>query len=374
MASVEVLDISELLAPIADDQPTGADLRADWSPTSVYYQIKDARAAARAVERQLMHDPEGAANTKPDWNPVLELGPRILRENSKDLEVAAWLIEGLTRRYGFAGLRDGFRLTRLLIEQYWDNLFPLPDEEDGLEARIAPLTGLNGDDGEGTLIAPIANIPLTAGTSVGPYSGWHYEQAAALDGIDDPDRRAQRIADGAVTLEMIDQAVLETPPEFFRDLLEDIQQCEDEYALLCEVLDEKCGPSYAPPSSNIRNAIAAARETVERIARPVLGGGEEALDESDDEQQEAAVDGAAAVSGGPRKITTRDDAFRTLLQVADFFRRTEPHTPVSYLLEQAVRWGKLPLPELLTELIPDESSRDHLFRLVGIRPPEQESE
>jgi type VI secretion system protein ImpA len=71
------------------------------------------------------------------------------------------------------------------------------------------------------------------------------------------------------------------------------------------------------------------------------------------------------------KIQTRDDAFRALLMVADFFQRTEPHSPVSYALRQAVRWGQMPLPELLTELIPDATVRDGLFRHVGIKVEEK---
>jgi predicted component of type VI protein secretion system len=67
---------------------------------------------------------------------------------------------------------------------------------------------------------------------------------------------------------------------------------------------------------------------------------------------------------------TREDAFRDLLEIADFFRRTEPHTVVSYALEQIVRWGRMSLPELLAELIPEEPSRKNLFKQVGIKSPE----
>jgi type VI secretion system protein ImpA len=58
--------------------------------------------------------------------------------------------------------------------------------------------------------------------------------------------------------------------------------------------------------------------------------------------------------------------------VADFFRRSEPHSVLSYALDQVVRWGKMTLPELLTELLPDEAPRKNLFRLAGIKPPEPE--
>jgi type VI secretion system protein ImpA len=92
-------------------------------------------------------------------------------------------------------------------------------------------------------------------------------------------------------------------------------------------------------------------------------------------KDEAAVsEGPAGTGAGPggtnNTIRTRDDAFHQLLKVADFFQRTEPHSPVSFALEQVVRWGRMPLPELLAELIPEEGPRKSLFQRVGIRPPE----
>ena len=66
------------------------------------------------------------------------------------------------------------------------------------------------------------------------------------------------------------------------------------------------------------------------------------------------------------RVQTREDAFRLLLQVSDFFRRTEPHSPVSYAVEQAVRWGRMNLPELLSELVSDDSYRREIFKRTGI--------
>ena len=39
----------------------------------------------------------------------------------------------------------------------------------------------------------------------------------------------------------------------------------------------------------------------------------------------------------------RADALRRLEALAVYFRRTEPHSPVSYLVQRAVRWGEMPL-------------------------------
>src|SRR5262249_7477380 len=78
---------------------------------------------------------------------------------------------------------------------------------------------------------------------------------------------------------------------------------------------------------------------------------------------------ATAATAPHGSVQTRDEALRALSEVATYFRRTEPHSPLSYAAEQLVRWGRLPLPELLTELIPDNASRDYLFTLVGMDLP-----
>ena len=70
------------------------------------------------------------------------------------------------------------------------------------------------------------------------------------------------------------------------------------------------------------------------------------------------------------RFRSRDDAFHHLLEVAAFFQRTEPHSIVPYALEQVVRWCRTPLPDLLTELIPDDTPRNVFFKQVGIRVTE----
>lgn len=372
-ASPPRIDVEALLQPISDDAPAGADPRADPSPVSPYYRIKDARNAARAAERQLALDPENAS-LAPDWRPVLDLAPQILSQHCKSLEIVAWYVEALIRSAGLPGLRDGFELAREMCTRFWDDLYPLPDEE-GVATRVAPLTGLNGDDAEGTLVQPVRELQVTEGVSVGPFSAWQYEQALEVDRLTDEDARERRIAAGAVTLKEFQQAVAETPLDFYRQLRADLAEARDAYARLNALLDEKAGAD-APPTSNLRNALAAFEETLGFVTRGLALGddpapiGADGDDAGDDDAPGASTE---AAGGGPRPLRTREDAFRMLDEVAAFFRRTEPHSPVAYSLEQAVRWGRMPLPDLLSELVPDPGSLETIFKLTGIRPHGEET-
>jgi type VI secretion system protein ImpA len=381
MASPDILDFAQLLQPVSEAEPAGAELKDHPTLSAVYYRIKDARDAARTAERQLAQaalygdEAEAQRVAAPNWKQVREAATDAIAKHSKDLWIAAWLIEALTREHGFAGLRDGFRLTRELCEQFWDGVHPRPDE-DGYAHTVAQLTGLCGDESEGALIAPILNLPIANGPSFRPLSSADYQQATQVEQMTDPDRRAQRIEQGAVTLQLFERAAAETPEDWYRTLLDDVDQCLDEFNRLSQVLDERCGQnadgySAAPPASQVRSALEGCRDRVRSLARSLAAGaGEDADQPPPVTGNLATIPGTQQTAVSTGKVVTREDAFRLLLQVADFFRRTEPHSPVSYALEQAVRWGRMGLPELMSELVSDDAMRQEIFRRVGLLKPE----
>ncbi len=372
MATENVINVDELLEPISEDAPCGTDIREDPSPTSIYQQVKGARLEARNRERQL--EASDDANAEPaDWRPVQVAGLEALRAHTKDLEVAAWTIEALTRREKFAGLRDGFRLIRGLVENFWDGLYP-PEEDEGVIDKVSPLAGLNGEDADGLLIAPIRRLPLTEMGSFGELAWYHYVQASDLALVEDEERLEQLKEAGHVTLEQFEVAASESGPGFYRDLLDDLKAAMEEYAALNALLDERCGEN-APPSSQIRNALQDCLDTVLKISSKVLP-----PDEPEEEEEEEGLGGEesdggdGATDAGPRKkgmaigeVRSRAEAFRALGKIAEYFRKTEPHSPISYALEQAVRWGDMELPDLMQELIVDDSSRQQFFSLAGIK-------
>lgn len=372
MASDEFPELSKLLAPIPGEHPSGINIRDDPSPVSAYQKVRSARTAAREAERRMGKgdDKHDQKFEPPDWNTILKDSSKILAEKSKDLEITTYFIESLVRLRGFAGLRDGYRVARELVDQFWDGLYP-PAEDSDVSGQFSLILGLSGDsESTGTLVASVRMIPFTLDSSEGRFSLWHYLQALTLSQINDPKARQKRIDDGAATLEKIRQAVAETPAKFFGDLVEDINQGQEQFRGFCAALHEKSG--YDPPSSDLLGVLDSYLDVVKDLAGDKLPKALPPSAAPADKPTDGGPEGPSTVATGvdPSVIRDRNDALDRLVKIAAYFREKEPQSIVPYALEQVVNWCKMPLPELLSALIPEDAPRNNLFKQVGIKPPE----
>src|SRR5258707_170038 len=98
----------DLLDPFPAGQPAGTDLR--W--TLEWDRIKEARRADDDLESGKWAKRE---HKSADWRAVRDLATSMLRERSKDLQLAMWLTEANLKLHGFAGLRDGLPITPALV-------------------------------------------------------------------------------------------------------------------------------------------------------------------------------------------------------------------------------------------------------------------
>jgi type VI secretion system protein ImpA len=370
MASVAELDLTSLTGPLPGDHPAGVDLREDDSHSSDFRSIRDARNEARRIERRADEEGEDAGPAMAQWQTVYELGEQALTQWTKDLEITAYMIEALARLEGFGGVARGFRIARELVENFWDQLYPMPDEE-GLATRVLPLTWLNGTESDGVLLGPLNRIPLTEGSSCGPFALWQYHQASEIAAVSDPDGREDRIRQGAATLDLINRACNETSSQFFVQLVQDIEDCQREFKAIDTLLNEKCGYEHAPPTSRIHEALDNCLRAVQEIAKTRLAEANASTAELDGN----GAGGALALAGNHRaggafQLSTREDAFRILLAVADYFERTEPQSLLPAQIRRVVRWGRLPPQELFAEVLEDDSALNQMFKLIGITRPE----
>lgn len=356
------LDVARLLAPISPDSPAGINVRNDGVGAPIYYRIKDARATARDAERRTEAEPE-SGGVAPEWREILTLADEVLSAHGKDLEVSAWLLEAALRVDGFAGLRDALSVVDGLIERYWDTLHSLDDDD--VAGKVAPLAGLNGLGNEGALIQPLRLAPITSATAGEAGGLWHYMVM----------RKKGAAAAEAVQLAAAARA---TSPSEFAAIYADLAACADTFAAMTARLDDLCG-EYTPPSSTIANTLTDAKEAL----RHVSGLSTEFLTGSPDPHAAPGIDrvapplpeppievsaAAPVVAAGPAPLNTREDALRELARVATFFRQHEPNSPTADTLETLIRRARLPLRELLAELIPDEATRRMYLTVAGIGP------
>jgi type VI secretion system protein ImpA len=361
----EGFDLDALLAPIAGEAAAGTDLREDSSPQSLYYRLRDARAEARAAERAMEADDEAAA-TPPQWRTIRQLGIEAIAEHSKDLEIASWLTEALLRCDGLLGFIAGVRLMQGLVDGFWDDLFPLPDE-DGISTRVGPLAGLNGISGEGTLSQPLRRLPLFVRPDGAEMQLWQFGQSAELAAIVDPERRQQRIAAGVIPFDTAEAEARAAGTAHFTALHEQAETAVTAWRALGEALDVRAGAD-APPTSQVREILEQLTGIAARYGAP--GGASAAASEAAVGHDASAPSATAQIGASvSTSLASREEALRSLAAIADFFRRTEPLSPLSYTLQEAVRRARMSWPELLEEIVPDAGVRGQILISLGIQPP-----
>lgn len=374
--ALETDELEAILAPIPGDQPAGIDLREDSTPTSVYFRLRDARADARDAERQA--DSPGQEGGGGDealqgkWRPVATLAASALKESTKDLEIATWLTEALVRTAGLAGLTAGAWVIGGLVESYWDNVFPLPEEGD-MEFRVAAVAGLSGQGADGTLMQPLRKLGLFARPDGAPFCLWQYQSSLELAAIVDPERREQRIAAGVVPFENVENEARAAGSAHWSALRAELVDAMSAWEAMGRMLDEKAGPA-SPSGIRVRDALQLMLDTCNRFA-PVDA---TEVAPSDGEQAgEAGVvpapvgsvaSAAGAAVSGP--IASREQALRQLGEIAEWFKRYEPNSPIGYTLDEAMRRARMAWPELVAELIADEAARSALLTSLGMKRPE----
>lgn len=362
----EPIELAPLLAPLeGGEQGAGVDLRLDYTATSPYQRLRDARGAARAEERA--RDAEDGSEGPPagGWHDVLSVGQQALATQSKDLEIAAWMTEALVRMHGLAGLTAGATLIAGLCDAYWDTGFPRPDE-DGLEIRASPIDGLSGSSADGTIMQPLRRLPMFRRTDGTGLSVYLWEQAEHAAGLPD-EKRDARYAAGTPEMPTL-EAEARLDKAYLTGTWRDATAALQAWRELGRIVDTRFG-SEAPSLRKVTSLLEQLLGIVTRL------GGEPPSDQA----AESAMPGDAAAAGGTTgatggsgrgEVRTRDDALRELDRIAEYFRRTEPHSPLAYTLEEAVRRGRMSLAELLMEVLPDSDTRNGMLARLGIRPGE----
>ncbi|AQV98966.1 type VI secretion protein ImpA [Cupriavidus necator] len=352
-------DAPALLAPVPGDDPAGPSLRYD----PVFRAIAEAR----------QHDDDSLPMrewecplVKADWKRVAALAGEALATRSKDFQLAAWLFEAWTHLHGAAGFCAGVRLLGALVDQYWDSAWPRIEDGDA-DARSAPIAWLNE-----TLPAVLAlHVPLLSLADETPVRVtldlWERSLAPGDD-------------DDSLGREALLQRAQQAPDRRGLDALwRDLHDASAEWAAFDRRIDALLG-AQAPSLVRVTDTLARLVRAVaalrgdeaasgyahggKPVTMPAAAGRHDAVDDPEPMPVlPAALPGQTAMLAHGR-IEDRAHAYQLIRDVADYLARHEPHSPTPHLLRRAVRWGEMPLADLMQDILREEGDIGRYFSLL----------
>lgn len=365
-------DIEDFVAAISEEQPCGMNLQITDEGRAIRSNLRDLREESRRLERRADEGDEsegGWASGRSTWTQLRDQSIEVLKNNSKDLDVAAMLTEALCRTDGFAGLKAGFQVMGLLVEAFWDEVYPVPDPEDGvtdetliIEERVLPIQRLAGLELEGLLVPGILHIPLAVGRSDQSYGLCHWRSSRELVGEDNEEKLQLAVDRGGVSPSQFEQAVSETDIGEITAVYNDLLSANETWAMLVDAISEMSEGKAVVPASQIRDIFEECIDAIKVFAPSAIP------QESSGDEDPAGVDGQEKNEGdaGGLYPANREEAFQRLEKIADYFETHDPHSLVAAQIRNIVKLGRLSRGEYYKQLLRDESALSLLFRAAGM--------
>ncbi|KHK64906.1 MULTISPECIES: type VI secretion system protein TssA [Pseudomonas] len=348
--------VSQLLEPISAESPCGQDLRYETE----YDQLRELR---REDDTSLPTGVWQSSIKRALWPDLERLATTLLLERSKDLMISAWLGEAWLHLAGLDGLPGSLALVAGLCERYPEHLHPLA--EDGDQSwRVIPLEWLARRYSEVLLTrVPLLDgrDPAFAGFSL---DDWQRLQRQQVQGNDSKNAKASAEA-ARNEQKKLSELIRSIPLSFWLHRQGSLMLSLQHLQRLEAWSDAYLG-NLAPGYKSLQDVMQAMLTLVEEFIAM-------------HPQQPAVVPAQTSpVAGAPMSQPTaapaqvfqepanREEAYRQLLVIAGYLARTEPHSPVPYLIRRGVEWGNKPLSELLGELISADAESRRLWTLLGV--------
>lgn len=350
------INLGDLLGPIANEQnPAGEDLRG----SSLYRRIQEAR---RADDPNLPLGPWEHELKRADWSLVGKLGVQTLRQRSKDLQVAAWVLEAGLSQHGLVALAPGLTLMHVLCVQFWDGLHPGMTDGD-TEYRTNLFRWVDRKFPNILAVLPLTNARLDQGELT--LGDWRRANLPNAKGRHDPKQQ-----DGFLA------ALAATPTEHLADLDAQISAARAAIHSLDASLDALVG-NDSPGFSGLSGLL----DEIEALIRMELDQRGDVFTDGMDPMAGDETDASGPETPGPQSAeplprgnpaqpapNRRQEAYAMLAQASEYLMQTDPHSPVPYLIRQAIAWGRMDTRALYQELFLEKGGQINVFELLGLDP------
>lgn len=347
VCSPSTFDIDALLEQVSADHPGG-----------------DPRAYARGLRAELSELRNPPRNSNPDdpeiqgerncvdWLQITVTASEALCERTKDLRIACHLTEAAVQHWGIAGLRDGLCLLRRMSERFWETMAPELDPSDP-DGRSAPLENLLDDPNRGPrLPSVLKSLPLLPAGEL---------RLSLLDATRNNEEYSAQEISRALRGVTTDDACR---------LMSEIHEATEELDSFEQILEDRL-EAQAPKFLHLRESLELLANWLKTVLEPQL----KAAAEQEDAASQPAVSldqpmnrkktaRPAAASEDPLQL--RNEAYDQLRTAAETLQQIEPHSPIPYMINRAVRLGQLSFPELMRQLVNEDSTLEMFQRELDL--------
>lgn len=381
--------LQKLKEPVNEQQYCGTYIKLD---RQAFRALRNVYNEANSAARKLLQTPDESEldelneNNINSWKRLSDQLCETFQKQTKDIELLSWLmVSQLYLDDTLIGFKNTLDLLNTLLTEHFDELNPVIPEasikaqdeagklRESLDFKMAAFSQMVGiGENDSILYAPMSQVRLLGDVSYFAY------QSAEMKG-ECPKLREDLKKDVSANAEK------------YKTTIETLKQCKTLCNDIYVLLGSKCQPSgiQTPNFMFIINHLDRILKSVGFLTgfsiedKKVQTAEEPVQDNnasSPAEPQTAAVQTVAVQTAGvvnnsqsfellsKNSEVTREQVFEELANIAKYFRSTEPHSPVSYLIEKAIRWGHLSLPELLNELISDQAdTKNRIFTIAGLQ-------
>ena len=370
----------------------------------------DTRSIFNTALSEARHARKNGQNPEPLWQDVAEKAEHILLRERKNIKIFCHYIEArfwtTPARDAGKTVTDALNGLAILIGDGWDGM--PSEEEDEIEEKSYRAEQTEAADGLGQVIE---QMPLwSCQSSFFSLYDWamckklpHLEDRETLSKIPMSlyvDSSGRPYTEDRVTLETlfppekdasehdknydlyVATALAKMSPDTLKNAAQTSEEASEAFKNFKAVVKERF-TFEAPSLKNLEAAIKAWKSkadfflNISGLAREA--GETEKSAVKNDEYEENSVesnnqDKNITIVRDAFKLQNRQDAFNLIKEVSSFLRKTEPHSPVPFLLDKALKWGAMPFEKLLSELIRDENHHKEICEYIGLNRQELSEE
>jgi type VI secretion system protein ImpA len=320
----------ELLEPITEDQPCGVNLEdtellASFDAFRLFGQARPLDAPAEPDEKRIPKPPES-----PEWGEIRDKALEALAK-SKDLRLLAYLGTALLRTDGVTAFAETLNVASRWLDMHWSQTYPLVDED-----AILRRNALNCFADPMAVVDGLRRVPLVRSRQHGTFSLRDVDiathQLLPGEGGAQVDENQVNAAFGSMPLAELTQ--------LHDSVVGAVTSLHKIDASMRDAAGSEATPSFDPLAAQLARTSQVLRAQL--ASHPDSAAAAAGVD--------SGVGDGASVSG---VVKSRQDAIRALDAVADFFKRTEPSSPIPLFLERAKRLVSKDFLEVLADIAPE---------------------